>query len=351
MRCYVLRRNRALLICAGGGIGDSLLASMVAAALKRKFDSVDALTSAGHVDVLSRNPYISRVLVDRNSVLQMAGDIRQRDYDAAVVTWATTRTALLPWLARIPVRVGQSRRTYSALFTHRVPVVTEQGDTTTHWSMVLLDYAKALHCETSDVRPQFPVTDEEISAADALLQSVGVGEFALLHATCSWSTKRPMWPLDGWLSGAQALQRRFGWPVLTCGSPTDAPIGRALAKELGSPSVAGLTTVGSFAALAQRSKFVVSMHSGPMHIAAAVGAPTVGVFPLQVDYPDRWRPLGPRVALVRARYDCPKSHLIETCPDYACVRALDSRDIVAAVERALRPEGSPSVPHESINEL
>ena len=141
-----MRHSRALLICAGGGIGDTLLASMVAAALKSKYDTVDALTQAGHVDVLARNPYVSDVLVDRGPLLQMAGDIRQRDYDAAVVTWATARTALLPWLARIPVRVGQSRRNYSFLFTQRVPVVSEQGDTMTHWSAVLLQYAKALQC-------------------------------------------------------------------------------------------------------------------------------------------------------------------------------------------------------------
>jgi ADP-heptose:LPS heptosyltransferase len=347
-----VRHSRALLICAGGGIGDTLLASMVAGALKSTYDTVDALTTAGHVDVLTRNPYVSDVLVDRGSLLELAGDLRQRDYDAAVVTWATTRTALLPWLARIPTRVGQSRRTYSMLFTHQVPVVTEEGDTKTHWSSVLLRYARALQCETSDERPLFPIAAEETIAADTLLSSVGAGDsFALLHATCSWSTKRPVWPLEGWLAGADALQQRFGWPVLTCGSPADAPIARALSEKLRTPTIAGLTTLGTFAAAARRARYIVSMHSGPMHIAAAVGAPTVGVFPLQVDFPDRWRPLGPRVALVRARYPCPKGDLIETCPGYACVRELDSRDIVAAAERALRPEGSPSTPESTINDL
>jgi heptosyltransferase-2 len=347
-----VRHSRALLVCAGGGIGDTLLASMVAGALKNTFDTVDALTSAGHVDVLTRNPYVSEVLVDRGSLLELAGDLRQRDYDAAVVTWATTRTALLPWLARIPTRVGQSRRTYSMLFTHQVPVVTEDGDTKTHWSSVLLRYAKALQCETSDVRPLFPIAAAETTAADTLLSSVGAGDsFGLLHATCSWSTKRPVWPLEGWLAGADALQQRFGWPVLTCGSPADAPIAREISDKLRTPTIAGLTTLGTFAAAARRAKYIVSMHSGPMHIAAAVGAPTVGVFPLQVDFPDRWRPLGPRVALVRARYPCPKGDLIETCPDYACVKKLDSRDIVAAAERALRPEGSPSTPDSTINDL
>jgi ADP-heptose:LPS heptosyltransferase len=87
-----------------------------------------------------------------------------------------------------------------------------------------------------------------------------------------------------------------------------------------------------YAALAQRASFVVAMDSGPMHIAAAAGAPTVGIFALQSDEPDRWAPLGARTAVVRATYPCPPDHRKETCPDFACVRALDVAGILRAVD-------------------
>jgi ADP-heptose:LPS heptosyltransferase len=74
------------------------------------------------------------------------------------------------------------------------------------------------------------------------------------------------------------------------------------------------------------------MDSGPMHIAAAVGAPTVGVFALQSDEPDRWAPRGPRVAVVRATYPCPPDHRKETCPDFACVALLDVDGILHALD-------------------
>jgi ADP-heptose:LPS heptosyltransferase len=77
------------------------------------------------------------------------------------------------------------------------------------------------------------------------------------------------------------------------------------------------------------------MDSGPMHVAAAVGAPTVGIFALQSDEPDRWAPLGARVASVRPSYPCPPGHRKETCPDFACVRALDEERILGALDGLL----------------
>ena len=55
----------------------------------------------------------------------------------------------MPQLADIPVRVGQARRFYSFRFTDRVVVRSEHGDVTSHWSQILLDYARAIGCDTA----------------------------------------------------------------------------------------------------------------------------------------------------------------------------------------------------------
>jgi len=101
-------------------------------------------------------------------------------------------------------------------------------------------------------------------------------------------------------------------------------------------SVAGATTIGAFAALAETARAVVAMDSGPMHVAAAVGAPTVGIFALQSDEPDRWAPNGPRVAVVRPTYPCPPGHRKETCPDFACVRGARRRARAGGARRTAR---------------
>ncbi len=326
--------GRALLYCAGGGLGDSLVASVVARALRSRFARVDALTLAGHRDLLVRVPDLDEVFVDDGGDERtLARSVNERGYAACVVTWATARTARVAREAKIPVRVGQARRLYSGLFTHRVTVRSETGDVVTPWSHVLLDYARAIGCDTGDATPRVVVTEDDVAQAHALLAAHGVnGAYAIVHATNSIAAKRPGWPLAGWKRLVSEARERYGVAVLVGGSAADTPLVAAIAAGASAVGIAGATSIGTFAALAQRAMFCAALSSGPMHVAAAVGAPTVGLFPMQNDVPDRWAPSGPRVRVVRASYPCPPGERKETCPTYACIEHLPVGRILAAID-------------------
>jgi heptosyltransferase-2 len=322
--------ERALLVAAGGGIGDALMAGVVARALRARFGAVDAVVLPAHADIAAHIPSIEHVVG--------LGDPLPARYDAAVVTWATLRTALLPWAQRIPVRVGQARRLYSWLFTHRVVVRSEVGDRVTHWTQILLDYARALGCEGDGAPPEFVLREAERDDARTLLRAHDLaGPYYVLHPTRGLSAARARWPADGFIALARRLVERDGVPIVVTGSPDDAPVAQAIADGAGRGvrAVAGATSIGVFGALAEGARAVIAMDSGPMHVAAAVGAPTVGIFALQSDEPERWAPRGPRVATVRPTYPCPPSHRKETCPDFACVRALDEPGVLAALDGLL----------------
>jgi len=328
--------ERALLIAAGGGIGDTLLATVVAQALKTKFATVDALVLPEHRGVVERTPAIDGVHLFDASALGVGMRLRSEFYAASVTTWATGATALAPLVAGIPERVGQARRLYSGLFTKRIVVRSELGDHTTHWTEILLDYARALGCDLADPQPHFVPSESDRQAAHALVAARGIAEpYLVLHPTRGLSAERARWPLAGFIALARALRERG--PVLVTGAAADAHIASGIADQAGPgvESVAGSTTIGVFGALAAQARAVVAMDSGPMHVAAAVGAPTVGLFALQTDEPDRWAPRGPHVAIVRATYPCPPGERKETCPDFACVRELDVAAIVRAVDQLL----------------
>jgi len=323
---------KALVICTGGGIGDVLLATPVMRALRAKFDSVVALTAPQHRDILAGQPSLDAVLTDDLPFTAQVERIAAQRFDAAVVTWATLRAAALPYVARTPVRVGQARRLYSRLFTHRVVIRSERGDRTTHWTQVLLDLARALDCDLADATPVFPLGDADRADAADLLASRGVSEpFAILHPTRGIAAARSRWPTARLGELGLALGKRLGCAVVVSGTNDDATLADAVATRAGAVSLAGATSLGVFGALAERARAVVAMDSGPMHVAAAVGAPTVGIFALQSDEPDRWAPLGARTAIVRATYPCPPKHRKETCPDFACVANLDVEHVLAAV--------------------
>lgn len=330
--------GRALLYCAGGGIGDSLVATVVARALHSRFARVEALTLPGHRETLEHVPDLDAVLLDEGEEADLARRLRMRSYDACVVTWATARTARVPALARIPIRVGQARRLYSWRFSRRVVVRSETGDVTSHWSQLLLDYARAIGCDVADATPHFALTALDEEPAQKLLSAHGLAgsRFLILHCTNAVATKRGIWPLEGWIRLARALKARFACDVLLSGSAEDRTIVDRIAAESGARAIAGELSIGGFGALAARSTAFVGITTGTMHVAAAVGAPTVGIFPFQTDTPERWAPLGERTAIVRASYPCRPGERKETCPDYGCIANLDVERIVAATESLLR---------------
>lgn len=326
--------STALLYCAGGGIGDSLVASVVARALHRRFGKVDALTLPAHRPLLERVPDVDRVVVDDGSDERaLARRLADTRYDACVVTWATARTARVPALAGIPVRVGQARRIYSFRFTDRVVVRSEIGDVTSHWSEILLDYARAIGCDTGDRQYRFVPTEADQREAAQL--RAGTGRFVILNPCNAVASRRGIWPLESWAALAKSLHDRFDARILVSGSRADAPMTEGIVRitgEDGFISIAGRTSLGAFGALAGDAQAFVGITTGSMHVAAAVGCPTVGIFPFQSDFPERWAPLGRRVEIVRASYPCHDGDTKETCRDYACIANLDVPRILSAVD-------------------
>jgi ADP-heptose:LPS heptosyltransferase len=329
-----VKEKAAVLYCAGGGIGDSLVASIVGRALRTRYERVDALTLPSHRETLLRVPDLDAVYADEGDERDVAEALAERAYDACVVTWATARTARIPELAGIPVRVGQARRLYSNRFTNRVTVRSETGDVTSHWSDILLDFARAIGCDTADRRYRFVPTLQDEAEARALLPNPGI----ILNPCNAVASERGIWPVGGWALLARALLERYGVPVAISGGSADATIADAIVDLAGDKrvtSIAGKLGIGAFGALAANAHAFVGITTGSMHVAAAVGAPTLGIFPFQSDYPERWAPLGPHTEIVRASYPCHKGDTKENCPDYACIANLDIPRIVAGVE-ALR---------------
>lgn len=340
---------RALLISVGGGVGDTFLASVVARALRTRYAEVDVLAAPAHRSILRGNADITLILEDAS-----AAALRTRAYDASVCTWATFENAMVPVMARVPVRVGQARRMYSILFNKRVSVRSELGDHTTHWTQILLDYARALGCDTADTQPRISLGADDRAEAQQLLDRARIpGQFAILHPTRG-ITRPQRWPVQPFARLTNALVERYELPLLVTGSREDRPlIERVFAEARTEPrafiqrnasaiNLAGMTSLRGFTALAERAQFVVAMDSGPMHLAASTGTPTVGIFALRSDEPDRWAPLGAHATIVRGTYACPPSHRKETCPDFACVSALEFSSITAAIDRVLAgPTSSP----------
>ena len=342
---------RILAVCTGGGTGDLLAATPAMRALQRHFGvPLSLLASPRSAPIVDGHPSIADILIDDESasVGAMARSLATREFTHAVVFWSNARVAALVARAKIPIRVGQARRLYSWLYTIRVPVRTETGDTTSHWTDVQMDYARALSAEpvAEDYRITVVFDDSDAAQADEILsRHAPSGRFVVWHAARGMRFESVQWPVHQFAAIGDALSETFDAPILLTGSPEESALIDGIADAMRRPhaSIAGQTSLRALAALCARATCVVTLDSGPMHIAAAVGAPTVGIFALRTDLPQRWRPLGPRVAVIGPSFPCPRWCRKETCRTFDCYRALDPVTIAAAARAVAGLDVAPAV--------
>lgn len=342
--------SKILAVCTEGGIGDLLAATPAMRALHRHFGNpVSVLASPYAAPVLQGNSDVSDVLFDdpASSQRALADQLRARSFSHAIVFWSTARVAGAIARAGIPVRVGQARRLYSWRYTQRVAVRTESGDAHSHWTDVQMDYARTLGvaARADDFRIDIQVSGENIAEARELLASEKLdGGFVVFHAARGIALDRVQWPVEQFARIADALGEAFALPVVLTGNAADAPtiVRIAGAMQNANVCVAGKTSLMGLAALLARARLVAALDSGPMHLAAALGVPTVGIFALRTDLPDRWHPLGPRVAVVRPSYPCPFWHRKETCRSFACYANLAPATVVEAA-RSVAQDAKPPI--------
>jgi lipopolysaccharide heptosyltransferase I len=234
----------------------------------------------GHPDLHEVIPFDRPRLFQRDKgLVRQAGflrELRSRRFDLVVDLQGLFRSGLMAWATGASVRVGRAdaREGATAFYTHKIEAKT------THAVDRLLEIAAALGCEPST--PLFqPVIDEE-SRSWAREKLAGLSRPLLgVNVGARWLTKR--WPPNSFAEVAARAARELGSGVVAVGSPEDRPLVDELMAGLASHGVSALdlcgkTTLPGLAAIAEACDLFLSNDTGPLHLAAAAGTPTVSIF-------------------------------------------------------------------------
>jgi ADP-heptose:LPS heptosyltransferase len=331
--------RRILLIHTEGGLGDVLLSSPIALALKRQWPDA-TITAWVRQDAWplfdGSDCFDEPLMVDGSGFPAEWRALRRGRFDVAVLPWSTGRQAALAWLAGIGTRVGQARRlAYSWMFTHRVDVESARRNTTRHCVEIQLGYARALGCPTDGLWPRLVVSDAEIRAAGEWLAARAVDPgrpVCSLHVGKGLRLTFDRWPVAGFVRVGRGLVEA-GFQVVLTGSAAERPIVDRVSQDIGpgAASIAGETNLRTLAAILGRMAVVVGPDAGPGHIAAALGVPVVAIFAVKSDLVSRWRPWSVRSRVVTtAPWVCPKRCVKEACARFDCLEAFDAGAVVRA---------------------
>ncbi|SAL11256.1 ADP-heptose--LPS heptosyltransferase II [Caballeronia udeis] len=287
---------RRALVIAPNWIGDALMAQPLFSLLKKLHPRIviDAVAPAWVAPVLERMPEIHDVYATdlAHGKLQMlrrwqlASDLRDVGYDAAYVLPNSFKSALIPWMAGINLRVGYTGESrYGVLnVRHANPGKGQRPPMVGQYAA--LAYAPGAKLpwlqENATVPMPVPRLDADLNEAARVSARFNLDTRAPLVVFCPGAEYGPAkrWPPEHFAALAQFIAQSFPYArIVALGSPKDSPIAQAIADR--APNVrnlCGQTSLGEACALISRASAVVTNDSGLMHVAAALRRPLVAVF-------------------------------------------------------------------------
>ena len=247
-----------------------------------------------HVDEIALCPFPGFTRRKKRSIiepyvtlLQHARQLRQENFDLALVLrfdhwWG----ALLAYLAGIPRRVGYDVAEVRPFLTDVVPY--SSGRHEVEQNLALVERVSGFGFRVSGCRWQagswpleFHLTAEDEGFAEGYLAKHGVEDGDLLigiHPGAGAPVK--LWRNEAWAQVADALAQRYGAKVILTGSAEESFLCRAVAEGMTTQPIvaAAKTSLGELAAIMARCRLVLGVDSGPLHLAVALGTPTVHLF-------------------------------------------------------------------------
>ncbi|MDQ6733244.1 MAG: glycosyltransferase family 9 protein [Nitrospirota bacterium] len=319
--------NKILLV-RPDGIGDQILCLPVAAALRRLLPEarIAFLSSAYAAPVFDHHPDVDEVVaITGHEPLRELADLFRHGFDAAIFLKPFRRLMIAAWLARVPLRVATGYRWYSVFANRRV--YQHRSDFSKHET----DYNVALLAGLgldggSPVRPSLALTHEERQSSTRRTAAVPAPRI-VLHPG-GFAARR--WKAEHYWNLAQRLIDA-GFGVVLTGTAAERERFCAERRTLdvlpntpGLLDLMGQLSVRELMGVIGVSHAVVSGATGPAHVAAALGVPTVSLFdPRRNNLPTRWRPLGTGVVLRPDVPTCEKC-IYEACPYWDCLDRIDS---------------------------
>jgi lipopolysaccharide heptosyltransferase I len=266
--------------------------------------------------------------------------LRRASFELCIDFQGLLKSALFASLSGAPVRLGfprqRCREPLSALLTNlHGPLV----DPDTHVVEQLMALLQPLEITAAERRFALPVSDADTHFAARVWRELGLTSHIpviVLNPGAAWETKR--WGELNFARLNDALIRRYQVRTLLTWGPGEEPLIQRLVRATTyTPAIAPATTLLQLAALLARCTVFVGGDTGPLHLAAAMGTPTVGLY--GPSNPRRNGPYGSGHIVLQRQLAC--SHCYQrTCNHWECLPGIEVDTVVQAVGRLLQKDRS-----------
>lgn len=287
---------KKILIVRLSAIGDVLHCTPLTKALRQNYPNAKISWIIGDKskDILLGNPYLDEIVVwnkeEWATLLKtdlLAGfrafralekALQAEQYDMVVDVHAQLIPGLITWRSGAPIRVGFSNaKELAPLFYNlKAPQIRKRPITQQY-----LGVLEALGISEYDAEMIMPIAPENHQKAAQVWENYKISatdKVIVLNPSTTWMTK--CWPPDYFAQLGNCLLQEKGVKIVLTGAKSDIPLVSQIKEKIDGDiiDIAGATSLKDLAAIARKCHLFVSGDTGPLHIAAAVGAPTLSIF-------------------------------------------------------------------------
>lgn len=347
---------KRILVVKPADLGDLLFVTPALRALRETYPAadIDLMAPPSSSPLLRECPYVDTIvsfdkytfdepgaflrLSNWRPLIRFWWRLRRRSYDAVVIPrhltthMGTLKFAALALATGAPVRAGLDNGR-GLFLTHRV---TDEGFGARHEVENDLAVVSLLGATTDDTHLWVPADPEAEKWADSFAGALPRPLLIVHPGSGDYSTAR-RWPADRFASLIDAWHARHeGTIVLIDANPTVTARVRD-ATSVPAIDLGGRTSLMQSIALLRRADLFIGNDSGPLHLAAGVGVPALGIYGLTNQ--QAWGPWGDRTAIVSRDLPCMpcfyRGHrlgLKNGCPDRPCLTELSVEHVLQAAE-------------------
>ena len=272
-------------------------------------------------------PFVDKVvaLEKPRNVTHSARQLAAGKFKTAVLLPNSLRVATEAWMAGIPQRIGYALNGRGLLLTHAVPA-PERNPARLHQRFYYLDLIGSI----------FGAGDPSLPKLRKEPTTVG-GTRGLVIAVCPGAEYGPAkrWPVENFVALARHFVATRKAKIVLLGAPVDVPVAEEFVRQM--PEVenrVGQTTLNEFMAALVTARLVLCNDSGAMHVASALGVPTLAVFGSTEQ--QLTGPMGPRSKVLRHHVPCSPCFLRDCPLDFACMKGVTPEAAIIAAEMMLR---------------
>jgi heptosyltransferase-2 len=328
------RNQTKILIRATNWVGDAVMSLPAIRAVREAFPGahVTVLARSAVADLYARDQAIDSVMLHAGDRRLAADELRRECFDCAILLPNSFDAALTTWMARIPRRIGYRRDLRGWLLTDAI-ARPEPGEIPRHerfYYLELLRRAGIIHEYPACADIRLDGREEARAAGLDALRVAGMAAPAVGVSPGAAYGDAKRWLPERFAETAVRVARAHGASVALFGAAAERPLCESLAGTIREASIAvrnfaGETTLRQFIDLAAACRLFLTNDSGAMHIASALGVPTVTVFGATDD--TTTGPTGDWARIVREQVECSPC-LLRACPiDHRCMTRVSTERV------------------------